>query len=64
MSLAESCDVFPICSNCAHPTPDLEAVVPVLENFRNWVKETDEVTDHDLILTAKWAVNAALDITE
>ena len=35
------------------PTENLERLFTPLMNFRKWVKETDEITDHDLLVTAK-----------
>jgi hypothetical protein len=43
---------------------DDEQSIPALMNFRSWVKKTDEITDHDAMLTIKWIVDAALGLTE
>ncbi len=48
----------------ANPTDqDLERLFLPLLNFRKWVKNTDEITDHDLLVTARRVV-AALDVTK
>ncbi len=45
-----------------YANPDYEAAFEPLMNFRKWVKETDEITDHDLLVTAKH-IAIALGIT-
>lgn len=47
-----------------YKVPNLEATFVPLMNFRSWVKKTDEITDHDLLVTAQVIFDAALGITE
>jgi hypothetical protein len=38
----------------------LEAAFPHLLNFRKWTRTTDELTDHDLLVTANHIVSDVL----
>ncbi len=43
----------------ASPTDeDLERLYPPLLNFRKWVRKTNALTDHDLLVTARRMITA------
>ncbi len=43
----------------ANPTDeDLERLYPPLLNFRKWVRKTNALTDHDLLVTARRMITA------
>lgn len=47
-----------------YKVPNLEAAFVPLMNFRAWVKETEEVTDHDLLVTAEVIFKATIGLSE
>ncbi len=40
--------------------PNIQATFDILMDFRKWIRETDEITDHDLMVTGSQIVAAAL----